>query len=92
MITMNLKISDLRKLGNTTFGNDHGQTCFILTGNISNIESIFLREIMDSMGNSILSTEHWTHGLGIDDLDKWDILATTDMPWSEYMKRFGGDK
>jgi hypothetical protein len=80
-INMKLKKSDLKHIGGTKC-EEEGTTIFCCTGNIANIEEIFLRNILEHLGYRITSAEDVTLNASSDFPDS--TAYRTTLPWSEY--------
>jgi len=82
-INMKLKVSDLERIGSTTSENE-GNTTFYCDVNTTNIEEIFLRNILEHLGYKITSSEDAFLNPSSDWADH--IEYQTTLPWSEYME------
>lgn len=81
------KISDLPMFGNTVCQSDFG-TSFIVNGDSSNVETIFIRSIVESLGYKIISMSDFCWDPDNCHFD-CDLEVNTTLPWKLYKEICG---
>lgn len=84
-MNIQLKKSDINKIGITIYpkNKNSGNTIFICDLKTANIEEIFLRNILNSMGYSILEVNDWNYDYDCNEIDS--IQFVTNLPWEVYI-------